>query len=245
MMPEETKNTSTEALKFEVVEHEPFIPDGSIKLCDGHVFIRNYVEPIFADTFADYYGAKFELTNTNNLMIALYFDRRDHDKDAVVATTRNPGSTDDGIKNRAIIETRQYTLRNRFADRWYLTEDGMNFMENIFMPNAINKRNGKVNYGNVITTVDMSNQYAFNVGQGYQLTKVSFIDPSKIAAEVFGRKDDEGTYIYKVSVNRVIGGPYATSSDFSLRIDRLNMNNYNKYCADHGISNNNGIVRRH
>ena len=243
-MSEEAKKSSTTGLKLEVIEHEPFVEDGSVKILTGNEFILNYVEPIFSNTFSDYYGAKFELTNNNALMLSIYFDRYDHGADECVATTRTPNNGADGIKNKVILETRQFSIRNKYSDRYFLTDDGMSFFDDLFMPNAINKRNGKVNYGNCITTISMNNNFGYVANGGFQLTKVSFVDPTRIASELFGRKDDNGNnYIYKVGVSNVIGNPYDRNTDFLIMITRLNMTAYSQLCNKLGINNNSGIVR--
>lgn len=218
-----------EKYKIEVASHEPFNAIVSAVYVNSSALCK-LVSDLFKASFADCYGSTFDLIpGTQNYTISLYFDHDDHGN-AVVATSKE--DSNDSTVNSTLRRTRNFSRRILDGDRYNATKEAIEALTPfMFGPEVIghiyknsNNRHGfnsrEINWKNVVSeTADSS--YGYN-GIPRQLTKISFLDPDKLIAAIFGSVSDEGEkYVYTSRILRSMPAFGGGNADYKLVIQRL------------------------
>lgn len=224
------------------VEPVHFEPDSegkyltSIELCE-------LTRDIFKVAFANFYGCKFEFIQ-GVPSISLFFSHIDAPENGVVATERS-GAKVTGQNVIDATRNRDNLMRN--GDRYVLTEDGLDIIKPLLLPQYYNK--GKVDQKRFVSEVSDSNQASmFSQASAVQVTKVAGIDPRRIAAMIWGEKDEDGLVDYGISVLKDLSFsgmnfPGAIPSNYMLNITRAHTDTITKTCSKLCINAGSNIIR--
>ena len=235
------QGSTVEAFKIVIDEHEKFDPLVETSFVTSTEFCK-VVSDLFRAVFPDCVGSSLDMIPATNVQsISLYFDHLDHG-DQQTAVSRDAG--DQKTKNSVLKSTRNYYTRLRVGDKYLLTEDGksaiMDFLMDPEVARAIYNNNFEVKWDKI--TTDVADPSAGMSGR--QLTKVSFIDPNKLAAAIYGDKNfNNDKVVYNIrnlgSLPVYVGG--YSSAGYSLAVDRVTEANVHKMSAAYGIGANNGL----
>ena len=248
-MSNDVRNTSNPETKgafvISVDEHEKFDHISDSKFVSSTDFC-GLVSQLF-NIYADFEGCSYEVVpGTNSHMIALYFNHKLAGTDTVLEDGRGIAITKDAgvsARNNTLRSTRNFLNRYNNGDRFFLTEDAKSGLAPfLFDQNrSLYKANGEVNWDKVVQEVADG-----NYGMPQQYTKVSFIDPAKVAEMIYGKVDEDGTkWVYGVRVLRSvptisIGGSNVTTN-FMLAIERVCENEVFKLAQSLGVGVNSGL----
>lgn len=188
--------------KISAYEHEPFNGIMSTKFISSVEFCEK-VSDLFKAAFSDCEGCKYVINQQGLGYIALYFnhsEKSDGSRHNGVTRTM-PDKNSNHPQNDTVKRIRMNDLRNRSGDRYYLTQDGMDGIDDFIYDSMVNKKDGKVMWDKIVAEVG-TNQVIYNQPP-VVYTAVSMLDPVKLAAEIFGYTDSKGNLLaYDVSVMR-------------------------------------------
>lgn len=233
------------AFTITINEHEKFDHISDMKFVSSTDFC-GLVSQMFS-IYADFEGCSYEVVpGTNSHMIALYFNHKlagtntELEDGRGIAITKDAGVT---AKNNTLRSTRNFTNRYYNGDKFFLTEDGKSgLIPFLFDQNrSLYKGNGEVNWDKIIQEVADG-----NCGMPQQYTKVSFIDPAKVAEAIYGKVDDDGIkWVYGVRVLRSVPtialGGTNVSTNFMLAIERVCEPEVFKLAQGLGVGVNSGL----
>lgn len=235
-----TQNQATEekgAYTINVDVPERFAAIASSMYIDSNEFCLKAHE-LFKAAFADSYGFTFDLIQGSNVpMMSAYFDHFDHAEGIPTAVTKD--ISESGTKNTTLRSTRQYSRRLSEGDRYHITDEGKEaiapFMMDYTAARKIYQTND-IKWDSVLAEVADT---AYNGMAQNQVTKVSYLDPNKIAAKIFGEFDEEGNRLeYGVSIVRsmpTFNGIGSAANNYLLSIARVTENEVYKFCERFGI----------
>lgn len=238
---ENTEETKVEAFKIVIDEHEKYDPLVETSFVTSTNFCK-IISDLFRAVFPDCVGCSLDMVPSTNIQaISLYFDHLDHG-DQLTAVSKD--ADDQKTKNAVLRSTRSYYTRLREGDKYHLTDDGKSAISDFLMDpevaRAIYSNNYDIKWDKIISDVADPNAGM----SGRQLTKVSFVDPEKLATAIYGDKNSNGdNVIYRIrnlgSLPVYVGG--YSSAGYSLAIDRVTESNVQKMSAAYGIGVNNGL----
>ncbi len=240
-----------EEVKFDITT-KPLIFGGicSDKYIRSDRFAK-LVHEVFKKTYADAYGATFDMIpGTNRFMISLYFDHDIHDGD-ILPCALTKIAENEQTKNATLNSIRKLQNRNTEGDKYHLTDEGkagikkflfdQRSISKIYKSSGFNKVD--VNWKEVTAEV-YDPVYGSNFPK--QLTKVSFLDCDKLAALLWGNKenldpeakdaDDASEYGVSAikSFPNVYGG-VSSNTDYLLQIKRISRKNLIDLCQSFGL----------
>ena len=207
------------------------------------------VHEIFKKTYADAYGATFDMIpGTNRFMLSLYFDHDIHDGSSLPCALTKVAENEQ-TENATLNSIRQLQRRNTEGDKYHLTEEGkvgirkflfdQRNISKIYKSNGYNKID--VNWKEATAEV-YDPVYGSNFPK--QLTKVSFLDCEKLAALIWGNKENpeandmDDAIEYGVSAIKnfpnVYGG-VSSNTDYLLQIKRISRKNLMDLCQSFGL----------
>lgn len=240
----EQETAKDDVFKIGVAEHEQFDNIMDAKYLSATEFCK-MISTVFRTAYADYDGCTTEIDQQGNLTVALYFThaepKLDPGDDRKIAVTRNLPD-DNPVKNETVSLVRRRDNLLKYGDRYYLTDDGKSGLAD-FVVNRQIRPDGSINWNNLVADVKINS----NVGMGDVVdTKVSMLDPVKLATLIYGQTDENGDYWeYGVRVMRslpqmVSAGPMY-KPDYMLAIERVSEKEVQRICNMVGISTMNGI----
>ncbi len=194
----EKANESKGEFKIVVQEHEPFdaITDSTYMTSTA---FGEKVSALFKSVFRDCEGCAFEINQQGQAYIAVYFNHNEAPEDGRAAAVSRDVGTTSNIHNETVKRVRNNDNRNRFGDRYYLTNEGKEGIDDFLFDYLINRNNGKIQWDRI--TADVSQQGQMYGQRALQYTKVSMLDPVKLASVIFGDTDENGERVeYGVSV---------------------------------------------
>jgi len=211
--------------------------------------LAKIVSDIFKHTFADSYGATFDLIpGTNRFMISVYFDHDIHDGSNLPCALTKVADNEK-TKNDIINSIRQLQRRNTEGDKYHLTEEGKAGIKKfLFDQRNVSKIYKSSGYNKVdinwkeVTAEVYDPIYGSNFPK--QLTKVSWIDCDKIASLIWGDKenpeseDPNDILEYAVSAIKSYPNVYAgvsSNTDYLLQIKRVSRKNLIDLCESFGL----------
>lgn len=252
----ENQNTSTNtesALEINVEQHLKFNAISDVQYINSTEFCE-LVSNLFKGIYSDYEGCRLVLIpQTNQIQLQLFFNHREVvPEDGKFKAISRDGKVTAANPTLAAIRRRDHLLNE--GDRYYLTPDGKSgLVKFLFDGPTVFEKNGDVKWNRVVAEVsDSSNQY-MSQQLPQQLTQISFIDPVKVAATLYGLTDDDGEqWVYNITVKRSIAAvnpyPYAANnnSNLILSIERISVEQTKKLAAQYGLvfTNGLGIVRQ-
>ena len=228
-------------------------PDDFNQIYDGKILTSiefcKLTNEIFNAAFCNFYGSKFEVMG-GRPVINLFFSHMDQAPDSVtdqdgnvgvahIATERFNGNK---VGSTVIDKTRGRDNRMTNGDKFYLTQDGQDIIKTLLFGNLYN--NGKPNWNQIVTeTAENNCSSIYGTMNQLQLTKVTGINPERVAALIWGKKDEDGDIEYGVSVLRDLsfGGfngipnVQQAGKNYALNITRAHNNAIAKTCENLGI----------
>lgn len=232
-----------EEFKIEVLEHERFDHIVDEKFVTSGEFCKK-VSELFRSIYSDYEGCCYEVNQQGLGTIGLFFNHAEiTDENRKAAITRIIPE-DSGINSDVVRRIRTNDFRSKNGDRYFLTKEGKEGLDDFVIPNMVNYKTGKVQWDKI--TAEVANGTAYYGQPPVVYTKVSLIDPGKIAALIYGETDEEGEHwVYDVvrlsSMPMVgnIGGNF--ESQYMLKIRRVYEPEVVKLSNQMGVSLANGI----
>lgn len=195
----EKANESTAEFKIVVEENDSFDPITDSTYMTSTAFGEK-VSALFKSVFRDCEGCAFEINQQGQAYIAVYFNHNEAPDDGsrAAAVSRNIGAGSN-VSNETIRRIRDNDNRNRFGDRYYLTKEGKEGIDDFLFDYLLTRNNGKIQWDRI--TADVSQQGQMYGQRALQYTKVSMLDPVKLASIIFGDTDENGERVeYGVSV---------------------------------------------
>ena len=174
--------------KIELTEHLPFNGMATTEFVSSNDFGKA-VSDLFRNVFADFEGCIFEVPQNTQLppYYSLIFNHGDYDENATVACERANGAKNNGDDVLARIRYRDTMLNN--GDRFILNDDGKDAIKPLLLSRLFN--GGNPNWKNITGDYTEGQQGLYGY-QGMQYTKVSFIDPDRLATLLYGEKEKDG-----------------------------------------------------
>ena len=218
------------------------------------MFARDFgeiVSNIFRGFFVDWEGCTIsDIKGTNFVGLDFFFNHNEYPETdtKVRAITRNK---DTKTQNATLSGVRRFNNMINNGDRYYLTELAQKTFKPFLFDNigGLYGQHNNVNWNRAVSEVAENNQKAFQMyGQipSQQYTKLSFIDPSKIATLIYGEEDEEGGAKWCYQVTPVFSMPImnqygmaqnADPASRILRIDRVSATELNNLATKLGFSN--------
>ena len=206
----ESKKETTERKPFviELKEHVPFDGIASTKYITSSTFLH-LTSVLFKSVFADFEGCVFEASGQGEPTVSLIFNHGKYGENDVVACERASGKA---IGNAVVDRMRNRDRQMTEGDRYFLTEDGKDAFTPLIHPKYF--KDGKPSWKSIISEWnDMTPQtYYTSYGNVPQYTKVSGLQLSKIAALLYGFKDDNSSsddyFEYDVRIMGTLNGQF-------------------------------------
>lgn len=235
-MSEPNKENDSKRVPFEVTidEHYDFDAIAASKFITSNELCK-MVSDLLHGVFADYEGCIFEINQGMEPTISLIFNHGDYsNSDLPCACERN------GVKqvgNTIIDRGRSRDQFNRNGDRYYLTEDGQDFVKQLIIRRLYN--NGNLDYKRIVgEIVDRGPINTSFVAQMNQYTKVSFISIDRLCALLFGTDEESGDRVeYTVGISAPINPGYNTAiTNYVLNITRISAKELSNFCNKIGVN---------
>lgn len=228
-------------IKIAVLEHEPFMPITDSMFITSTEFCEK-VSALFKSIYSDCQGCAFEINQQGLAFISVFFNHNEaQDEIRKAAVSRNLG-TDSNLQNETVRRIRSNDSRNRYGDRYYLTEDGKTGIDDFLFDHLINRNTGKIDWSKIVADVSQPSQY-FNQ-RPIAYTKVSMLDPRKLATLIYGDTDENGDKLeYAVQVKKNIPQGYGGNFQpiWVLEICRVFEKSLINVCNALGIAPSNGL----
>ena len=188
---------------------------------------------LFKTVFADYEGCIFEVTPGMEPTIALIFNHDDHSDSTLPCACERLGSKQVG--NTVIDHGRARDMFNRNGDRFYLTEDGQDFVKSVIIRRLYN--NGNLDFKRIVSEiVDRGPMSQSFVTQYNQYTKVSFISLDRLCSLIFPNGETDGDKVeYTVGVSAPINMGYGVSN-YVLNVTKISSKELSQFCNKIGVN---------
>lgn len=241
--------------KFRIINEEPaeFPCVGKVDYKRSLQFCSD-VTKIFKEVYDDFYGTTFEISQSGESYICLWFDHNiSNDSDKIVAFSQYDNG-DTSASNEVLNRVRSLNRRARSGNQYKITKFGREGLDEFIKDRIIdgsmvtNLRNNK---GKVIwerCAMDVAEpQQHYNAQQAQKVfSKVSYIDPAKMYKLIYGESVISGVDIttgkdivskveYKIEVVSSVGAPNGYNKDFLLKIEQINQDELNRILHDIGV----------
>jgi hypothetical protein len=195
--------------------------------------ICEMVSGLLKNVFCDFEGCIFETNQGMEPTIALIFNHGEYENSNLPRACERFGSKQVG--NTIIDRGRARDSYNRNGDRFFLTEDGQDFVKSLIIRRLYN--NGNLNYKNIVTEiVDRGPMSQSFVTQYNQYTKVSFMSIDRLCSLIFPTKEDEGDKVeYSVSISAPINMGYGVSN-YILNVTQISSKELSQFCNKIGVN---------
>ena len=229
-------NTSSEAKRepfvVEIDEHYPFDSIAASKFITSNELCK-MVSDLLRGVFADYEGCIFEVNQGMEPTISLIFNHGDYTGSDLPVCCERSGAKQVG--NTVIDRGRSRDLFNRNGDRYYLTEDGQDFVKQLIIRRLYN--NGNLDYKRIVSEiVDRGPVNTTFVQQLNQYTKVAFISIDRLCSLLFGTDEENGDRVeYTVGISAPINAGYGVSN-YVLNITRISAKELSSFCNKIGVN---------
>ena len=232
----------SDATKTEAPKREPFV----VKVDEPYEFnpiagskfitsteICEMISGLLKTVFCDFEGCIFEVNQGMEPTIALIFNHGDYPDSTLPRACERIGSKQVG--NTIIDRGRARDSYNRNGDRFYLTEDGQDFVKSLIIRRLYN--NGNINYRNVVTEImDRGPISQTFTTQPIQYTKVSFMSIDRLCSLIFpnGEKEEDRVE-YIVGISAPINMGYGVSN-YVLNITKISSKELSAFCNKIGVN---------
>lgn len=232
--------------KFEVEIEQPieFGAIASTKYITSNKFCA-MVSELLKQVFCQYEGCIFEVNQGMEPTISLIFNHGEYPTENNNFAIEKVGASNVGYSVIDRGRTRDQLIKD--GDRYYLTEDGKDFVKSLLIKRVYN--NGNPDYRKVVsefTDRGPINSY-FAQQQNPQYTKVSFISIERLCSLLFGAKDKDGNSVeYAAVVAAPIPGYNGINgnTNYVLNIQQIDSKELTDFYNDIGLGTNNiNIIR--
>lgn len=231
---DETK--PAEKFNIEVEVNEQFNPIQSTQFISSSEFC-SLVSELFKSVYADFEGCCYEINQQGVSTVALFFNHSEPvDENRENAITRDMPTETGGINNEVVRRLRNNDFRVKNGDRYFLTKEGMEGISRFVIDGLVNKKTGNIDWKKVTAEVAQPGNF-FNT-PAVVYTKVSFLDPVKLAEEIYGRTDENGeNQVYGVRTLRSLAqvSP-GFHPQYMLAVDKVSEKEVRKLCNMFGIA---------
>ena len=226
------KDDEKKAFKIQIDEHYDFDAIASSRYITSSELCK-MVSDLLKCVFADYEGCKFEINQGMEPTVSLYFNHNDHTGSDLPCACEKNGAAKVG--NTIIDRGRARDMFNRNGDRYYLTEEGKEFVKGLLSKRFFN--NGNPDFGRIVGEEQergsMNNSF---VPQYTIYTKVAYISISRLCSLLFGNGEEEKDHVeYDVNVSSPLPG-YGNNPNFVLNVTRISSKELSNFCNKIGVS---------
>lgn len=226
------EETKREPFKVEIDEHYPFDSIAASKFITSNELCK-MVSDLLKGVFADYEGCIFETNQGMEPTIGLFFNHGDYSNSDQPVACEKFGTKQVG--NTIIDRGRARDLYNRNGDRYYLTEDGQDFVRSLIARRLYN--NGNIDFKRVVSEVIDRGPVTTSFMQNtVQLTKVSYISVDRLCGLLFGTDEENGDRVeYTVAISAPLNAGYGVT-DYVLNITRISAKELSTFCNKIGVN---------
>lgn len=230
-MANQNNESKREPFKVEIDEHYTFDSIASSKFITSNDLCK-MVTDLLKNVFADFEGCSFETAQGMEPTIALYFNHADHSGSELPVACERLGSKNVG--NTIIDKGRARDSFIKNGDRFYLTEDGQDFVKQLITRRMYN--NGNLDYRRIVCEIqDRGAMNTSFIPQVNQLTKVSFLSIDRLCSLLFGTDEENGDRVeYTVSVATPFNSGYGVN--YILNITRISAKELSTFCNKIGVN---------
>ena len=231
--PNKTEDSKKrEPFTVEIEEHYSFDPISSGKFITSTELCK-MVSDLLKGVFSDYEGCIFETNQGMEPTISLIFNHGDYTGAALPCACERIGSKQVG--NTIIDRGRARDLYARNGDRFYLTEDGQDFVRQLIARRFYN--NGNLDFKRIVSEiVDRGPMNTSFVQQYSQYTKVGFISIDRLCSLLFGTDEENGDRVeYIVNVSAPINTGYG-ATNYVLNITKISAKELSNFCNKIGVN---------
>ena len=229
-----TKTDSPKREPFVVKVDEPyeFNPIAGSKFFTS-TEICEMISGLLKTVFCDFEGCIFEVNQGMEPTISLIFNHGDYPDSKLPRACERLGSKQVG--NTIIDRGRARDSYNRNGDRFYLTEDGHDFVKSLIIRRLYN--NGNLNYKNIVSEItDRGPMTQTFIANYVQYTKVSFISIDRLCSLIFPTGEADGDKVeYSVSISAPINMGYGVSN-YVLNVTKISSKELSQFCNKIGLN---------
>ena len=233
-MAENQTQEARKPFKVEITDHYDFNAIASGMFITSNEFCK-MVADMMKSIFADFEGCTFDVQNGGGEpTIGLIFNHGDYTNSELPVCCERSGAKPVG--STIIDRGRSRDLYNRNGDRYFLTEDGQDFVKTLISRRFFNN-GGNIDFKRVVSEfVDRGPaNIAFNQQQ-VQFTKVCWIDIKRLCALLFGTDEENGDNVeYDFRLCAPIQS-YGSVCNYVLKIDRISAKELTNFCTKIGVS---------
>lgn len=242
-MAENQTQEARKPFKVEIEDHYDFKAIASGMYITSNEFCK-MVSDLMKSIFADYEGCTFDINNNGvEPTIGLVFNHGDYSgSDPPVCCERSGAKP---VGSTIIDRGRSRDQYNRNGDRFFLTEDGQDFVKTLISKRYFNN-NGGIDFKRVVNEfVDRGPVNTSFSQQANQYTKVNWIDIKRLCALLFGTDEENGDRVeYDFHICAPIQSPYSAANNYVVKIDKISAKELTNFCNKIGVSMQNiNIVR--
>lgn len=228
----EEKKKERVPFKVEIDEHYEYDSIAASKFLTSNKFCK-MVSDLLRNVFADYEGCMFETNQGMEPTISLIFNHADHTGSELPCACTRVGASQVG--NTIIDRGRARDNFIKNGDRFYLTEDGQDFVKSLIARRFYN--NGNINFKTIVG--EITDRGPVNIQfqpQENRYTKVSYISIDRLCALLFGTNEENGDRVeYTSNVAAPINTGYG-SANYVLNITRISAKELSSFCNEIGIN---------
>lgn len=225
-----TEKKERKPFKIEIEDHFDFDAIASSKFITSSELCK-MVSELLRGVFADYEGCSFETAPGMEPTIALIFNHNDCTGSPLPVACERAGAKHVG--NTIIDRTRERDNSNRNGDRYYLSEDGQDFVKSLICKTKYN--NGNIKYRDIVSEV--AERTAFQ-GVNTVYTKVWYIGIDRLCNLLFGSEEDGDKVEYMVGIApiNINQSMFNSVPSYVLNITKVSAKEINNFCNKVGYS---------
>ena len=197
--------------------------------------ICEMISGLLKTVFADYEGCIFEMNQGMEPTIALIFNHGDYSNSELPCACERLGNKQVG--NTVIDRGRARDMYNRNGDRYYLTEDGQDFVKSLIIRRMYN--NGNLDFKRIVGEIVDRGPMGTNFMPQYnQYTKVSYISLDRLCSLIFPNGEKDGDKVeYTVGVSAPINLGYGQPiANYVLNITKISSKELSQFCNKIGVN---------
>lgn len=192
--------------------------------------------PIFKAAFDDFEGLTAEVFQ-GNVSLTAYFNRLEYGPDALTAFSKN---VETSVSNEALARYKRFNRVQNEGLKYHITKEGKEALTEFLSMNSFQRNSKNVNWNQI--TGDQAEPVTPYQGQPKVYSVVKSIDPIRLLAKVYGKKDGDNDYEYKLDiVSSKVNAFGAGTPEFVLSVTRINKKELDRALRNAGISNFTGL----
>lgn len=230
-----SETTKPVAFKIEVERPEEFTSVAGTDYKTSRELCKIAIS-LFRPIYADLEGCTFEVDQYGRPILNLFFNHLNFSENDITAFTDKIETEE--FKNETMRRIRRAS-RARLADNAFcITKEGREGLSE-FLYDFVLDRAGKPNWNSVAVDVVQPN----NTRES--LTKVCYVDPVKVLAAYYGKKEGEIQYSYDVAIRSSLQqnqfAAATASKEYLLTITKIDEVQLDRALRNAGIVNPNGL----